>query len=313
MVTPIVTTQPPQPTTPVITWELPPDDLQLDETPVENTGQPLIAGALRESLEITGRIQPQTLIASNFGLCAKVGGELAIKAPDWLYVPQVKQIERDRKTYTPHIEGDLPTLVMEFLSATDGGEYSHRKITPIGKWYFYEQVLKIPTYVILEADGGLLEVYRLQSERYVLELPDENGRHWFAELQLFLGTWRGEKEGRSGYWLRWWDGEGNLLPWAVEQVEMERQRTEMERQRAEAESQRAEAESQRAETESQRAEAESQRAEAESQRAEAESQRAEAENQRAEAESQRAEAESQRAERLAALLREQGIDPDGTA
>jgi hypothetical protein len=257
----MVTTQRPQPPAPVITWELPPDDLQLDDTPVENTGQPLIAGALRESLEITGRIQPQTLIASNFGLCTKVSGELAIKAPDWLYVPQVKQIQSDRKTYTPHIEGDLPTLVMEFLSDTDGGEYSHRKITPIGKWYFYEQVLKIPTYVILEADGGLLEVYRLQSDRYVLELPDENGRHWFAELQLFLGTWRGEKEGRSGYWLRWWDGEGNLLPWAVEQVEMEQQRTEMERQRAEAES-------------------------------------------------QRAEAESQRAERLAALLREQGIDPD---
>jgi hypothetical protein len=279
----MVTTQRPQPPAPVITWELPPDDLQLDDTPVENTGQPLIAGALRESLEITGRIQPQTLIASNFGLCTKVSGELAIKAPDWLYVPQVKQIQSDRKTYTPHIEGDLPTLVMEFLSDTDGGEYSHRKITPIGKWYFYEQVLKIPTYVILEADGGLLEVYRLQSDRYVLELPDENGRHWFAELQLFLGTWRGEKEGRSGYWLRWWDGEGNLLPWAVEQVEMEQQRTEMERQRAEAESQ----------------------------RAEAESQRAEAESQRAEAENQRAEAESQRAERLAALLRAQGIDPDG--
>jgi hypothetical protein len=271
----MVTTPRPLRSAPVITWEKPPANFQLDDIPVENTGQPLIAGALRESLEITGRIQPENLIASNFGLCAKVNGELVIKAPDWLYVARVNQLESDRKTYTPHLEGDLPIVVLEFLSETDGGEYSLRMIPPLGKWHFYERVLKVPTYGILEPEGGLLEIYRLQGERYVLEIPDENGRHWFEALQLFLGTWRGEKEGRSGYWLRWWDAQGSLLPWAIEQVEMERQRTEMERQRAEAESQRAEAESQRAE-----------------------------------AESQRAEAESQRAERMAELLRAQGIDPD---
>jgi Putative restriction endonuclease len=230
----------------VITWEKPPDDFQLDDTPVENTGQPLIAGALRESLEISGRIQPENLIASNFGLCAKVGGELTIKAPDWLYVPRVNSPRSDRKTYTPHLEGESPSIVMEFLSATDGGEYSIRQILPVGKWFFYEQVLKVPTYVVFEPDLELLEVYRLQSDRYVLEQPDENGHHWFEELHLFLGTWRGEKENRSGYWLRWWDAEARLLPWAIEKVEVERQRTETERQRADIEQQRAETERQRA-------------------------------------------------------------------
>ena len=44
--------------------------------------------------------------------------------------------------------------------------------------------------------------------------------------------------------------------------------------------------------------------------AEAERQRAEAERQRAEAERQRAEAERQRADRLAARLRELGVDPE---
>jgi hypothetical protein len=129
----------------VITWEKPPDDFQLDDTPVENTGQPLIAGALRESLEISGRIQSENLIASNFGLCAKVGDELTIKAPDWLYVPRVNSPGSDRKTYTPHLEGDSPSIVMEFLSATDGGEYSIRQILPVGKWFFYEQVLQVAT------------------------------------------------------------------------------------------------------------------------------------------------------------------------
>jgi Uma2 family endonuclease len=53
-----------------------------------------------------------------------------------------------------------------------------------------------------------------------------------------------------------------------------------------------------------------QRAVAEQLRAEAAQQRAEAEQQRAEAEQQRAEAEQQRADRLAAKLRELGLDPD---
>jgi hypothetical protein len=68
-------------------------------------------------------------------------------------------------------------------------------------------------------------------------------------MELFLGTWQGTKEGRTGYWLRWWEQTGNLLPWALELIEQERQRTEQERQRAEQEHQRAEQERQRAEQE----------------------------------------------------------------
>ena len=230
----------------VITWEKPPADFQLDDAPVDNTTQPLIAGALSESLELAERVQPENLIATNFGLCATVGGELAVKAPDWLYVSSVRKPQSDRKTYTPKLEGDVPSIVMEFLSATDGGEYSIRQIPPVGKWFFYEQVLQVPTYIVFEPESGLLEVYRLQAGHYTLEQPNENGFHWFEELHLFLGAWRGEKEGRYGYWLRWWDAEARLLPWALEQVEIERQRTEAERQRAEAEKQRAEAEKQRA-------------------------------------------------------------------
>ncbi|PNK10433.1 hypothetical protein CEP09_17820, partial [Cylindrospermopsis raciborskii S06] len=81
-------------------------------------------------------------------------------------------------------------------------------------------------------------------------------------------------EGRTGYWLRWWDKTGNLLPWALELIEQERQLVEQERQRAEQERQ-----------------------------------RAEQERQRAEQERQRAEQERQDKERLIAYLRSQGVDP----
>jgi hypothetical protein len=56
-------------------------------------------------------------------------------------------------------------------------------------------------------------------------------------MGLFLGTWQGAKEGRTGYWLRWWDQSGNLLPWAVERIKQESQRAEQEFQRAEQERQ----------------------------------------------------------------------------
>ncbi|MCL1472868.1 Uma2 family endonuclease [Argonema antarcticum] len=224
-----------------VTWEKLPDDFQLEEKPVENTGQPLIAGALREILELMGYIKPEMLIASNFGLCATVNGDLVIKAPDWVYVPSVLPLEPagDRKSYTPQLEGEIPSVVMEFLSETDGGEYSVKRTYPPGKWFFYEHILQVPAYVIFDPDSGLLEVYRLKAGRYELELPDPEGRHWMADMGLFLGVWRGEKEERTGYWLRWWDEGGNLLLWGVERLEQERQRAEQERQRAEQERQRA--------------------------------------------------------------------------
>lgn len=221
----------------VISWEPLPDDFKLEDDPVENTGQPLLAGALRESLEISGFIQPQMLMASNFGLCATVNGQLVVKAPDWVYVPAVKEIYKERRSYTPNLEGDVPLIVMEFLSDTDGEEYSVKRTYPPGKWFFYEQILQVPIYVVFNPDGGLLEFYQWENGRYELKQLDENGRHWIDACSLFLGTWQGSKEARTGYWLRWWDKSGNLLPWAVEVIEQERLRAEQERLRAEQERQ----------------------------------------------------------------------------
>ena len=218
---------------PVISWEALPEDFQLEDEPVENTGQPILAGALRESLEISGFIQPQMLIASNFGLFATVNGQFIVKAPDWVYVSTVNEVLGDRKSYTPNLQGDVPAVVMEFLSDTDGEEYSVKRTYPPGKWFFYEQILQVPVYVIFDPNGGLLEFYHLENGRYELKQPDENGFHWVSAMNLFLGTWQGIKEARTGYWLRWWDQSGNLLPWAVERLEQERLRAEQERQEKE--------------------------------------------------------------------------------
>jgi len=225
-----------------VRWEPLPADFKLDDEPVENTGQPLIAGALRESLELAGYLQPSMLIAGNLGICATLNDNLVIKAPDWFYVARVEPTyrERDRRSYTPNLEGDRPLVVMEFLSETDGGEYSAKPTLPPGKWFFYERILQVPTYVVFEPVSGDLEVYQLTEAGYKVKTTEDGHRYWLADLNLFLGAWQGEKEGRSGYWLRWWDADGNLLLWAVEQLDQQQQQLAAERQRAEAERQRAE-------------------------------------------------------------------------
>lgn len=111
---------------------------------------------------------------------------------------------------------------MEFLSDTAGSEYSSKQTYSLGKWFFYEQILQVPNYLIFEPESGALEVHRLDaSGKYELRLPDTDQRYWLAEIGLSLGLWQGKRENRDGYWLRWWDQAGNLLLWGSEQVKQE--------------------------------------------------------------------------------------------
>jgi Uma2 family endonuclease len=211
-----------------VTWEKLPDEYVLDNEPVDNIAQPLLALALTDSLESAGKLPANALIATNYGICATVDGKIVVKAPDWAYVRSIS-VSRDevKRSYTPRTQGDIPTIVMEFLSDTDGSEYSIKPTYPPGKWFFYEQILQVPNYVIFDPDTGGLEVYRLNdSGRYQLQQPDANNRYQIDEIGLFLGVWQGTRENRTGYWLRWWDEKGELLLWGLELAARERQRAE---------------------------------------------------------------------------------------
>ncbi|HLO88961.1 MAG TPA: Uma2 family endonuclease [Nostocaceae cyanobacterium] len=215
-----------------ISWELLPEDFVLDDEPVDNVNQPSLAAALTESLELAGKLPATALATTNYGICATVNEKFVVKAPDWAFVPKITvpraQIKR---SYTPHKQGEIPVVVMEFLSDTDGSEYSSKRTYPPGKWFFYEQVLQVPNYLIFEPDSGALEVHHLESGKYNLLSPDENNRYWLAEIELFIGVWLGKRENREGYWLRWWDKDGNLLLWGSELVEKERREKEAALQR----------------------------------------------------------------------------------
>lgn len=211
-----------------ITWEKLPDDFRLPDDPVDNIDQPALAAALTESLEQSGFLREDVLVSTNYGVCATLNDKIVVKAPDWMYVPHIVVPQEEiRRSYTPQLQGEIPAIVMEFLSETEGSEYSIKPTYPPGKWFFYEQVLQVPQYAIFDLQTGMLEVYQLNnSGRYDLQSPNAENHYKIEALNLFLGVWQGTKSNRTGYWLRWWNESGEMLPWGVELVEQERQRAE---------------------------------------------------------------------------------------
>ena len=212
----------------VVTWVALPDDFVLPDDPVDNIQQPHLAAALNDALGTAGRIQPDMIIATDFGVVAMVNQETVIEAPDWVYIPHVLPVPNagSRRSYTPNLQGDLVAVVMEFLSETEGTEYFIRSSPPYGKMYFYETILQVPTYIIFDPFNLALEVRFLRDSKYALQTSNPKGRYWIPELSLFLGIWHGTRLGITMDWLRWWDEAGNLLLWGTEQAELERQRAE---------------------------------------------------------------------------------------
>ena len=238
-----------------VTWESLPKDFILPDDPVENIQQPKLAAALNDALAEAGLLKPETLVASNFALVATVNQKVIVKAPDWLYVPSANPVADGviRRSYTPHREGGPVAVVMEFLSDEDNSELSVRSSYPYGKLYFYEQILKVPSYCVFDPyNNAALEVRQLEGDRYINQEPNEQGQFWIESMGLFLGVWVGDRLGDTTAWLRWWGAEGNLLLWGSEKAELARLRAEQESLKALQEAQRAEQAAQKAFEEKQR-------------------------------------------------------------
>ncbi|MCS6959835.1 MAG: Uma2 family endonuclease [Pseudanabaenaceae cyanobacterium SKYGB_i_bin29] len=173
-------------------------------------------------------------------------------APDWFYVPNVPPMleGKYRRSYVLWQEKVPPLIVIEFVSG-DGRE--ERDQTPPspgckpGKFWVYEQGIRVPYYGIYEVSKGAVEVYHLVNDRYQRMVANARGHIFIPEMGVSLGIWQGCYCGMELPWLRWYDGEGKLLPTGEERAELERQRAELERQRAEFEYQRAEQERQQKE------------------------------------------------------------------
>jgi hypothetical protein len=166
-----------------------------------------------------------------------------------------------RLSYVVWQEGVDPFVVVELLSPGTEKEDLGEKLPsenlvgngqsikfetdnkPPCKWEVYEQILRIPYYLVFSRYTNELRAFRLTGATYEkLELQEP--RIFISELNLGLGLLQGEYQGIERLWLRWYDAQGNWIPTeaeqeqaekvqALEQLEEERQRTEQERQRAE--------------------------------------------------------------------------------
>jgi len=135
------------------------------------------------------------------------------------FVPMRRAAPRRGEGLAPPAPCSLPLCLF--------GEYSSKPTYPLGKWFFYERVLEVPNYIIFEPDTGELEVYQLDAQRrYELRNGDADNRYWITQMSLFLGVWQGTRENRTGYWLRWWNQQGEILLWGAERAQQLSERTE---------------------------------------------------------------------------------------
>jgi hypothetical protein len=153
-----------------------------------------------------------------------------------LGVQRSTQQEDLRLSYVIWQESVAPFLVVELLSPgtedEDLGRTLREVSKPPTKWEVYEQVLRVPYYIVFDRYEKQLRVFKLDGLRYQpLSLPEP--QVWLEEIQVGLGLWQGEYAGAAGQWLRWYDAAGNWLPTPLERAEQERERVEQERERAE--------------------------------------------------------------------------------
>lgn len=154
------------------------------------------------------------------------------EAPDWFYVPNVPPTlnGRMRRSYVLWQEHIAPMLVLEFVSGNGSEERDKTPVT--GKFWVYEQAIRVPFYGIYDVRKAQVEVYQLIGSTYQQMTPNARGHYPIPQMSIELGIWQGRYQDIDLPWLRWWDLEGNLLLTGREQAEQERQRAEQERQRA---------------------------------------------------------------------------------
>lgn len=120
--------------------------------------------------------------------------EKGAEAPDWFYVPNVPSRIRGeiRRSYVLWREFIAPMISLEFASG-DGSEEHDR--TPLsysqesgttrpGKFWVYEQIMRIPFYSIFFVNSGELEMYELVGGQYQQMMANNRGRYPIPPMQV---------------------------------------------------------------------------------------------------------------------------------
>jgi Uma2 family endonuclease len=225
-------------------YDLPSEDPEEPGLPDEfHDFQPQL---LRETCQSPNYPAEQIFIGTDLNLYYDSRHPQWHKRPDWFMVlgaPRAQRQEDLRWSYVVWMEGVNPFLVVELLSpgteAEDLGQTLREVNRPPTKWQTYEQILRIPYYVLFDRYQNQFRVFQLNGLHYQ-EMTGSEQRFWFADIELGLGVWPGEYQETQGLWLRWYDATQVWVPTAAERAQQEAQRAEQAIQRAEQEAQRAE-------------------------------------------------------------------------
>jgi Uma2 family endonuclease len=145
--------------------------------------------------------------------------------PDWFYVPHVppKLDGKMRRSYVIWREHIAPAIVLELVSGS--GEEHDR--TPLkGKFWVYEQIIRVPYYGIYDANRIQLEVFELSGGVYRPLATNKRDHYYLPPLGIELGIWAGTYQNQPENWLRWWDSAGNLLLIGHERAEQAESRAD---------------------------------------------------------------------------------------
>ncbi|MFO0966884.1 MAG: Uma2 family endonuclease [Gemmataceae bacterium] len=234
----------------------PPQDLPEDDgVPLESDWHRIEIGLLIDSLCWHLRDRRDFFAGGNMFVhfSEKEVRNQEFRGPDFFYV---KGVERDKQRPYWAIwkeDGKYPDVIVELGSpSTIENDRTVKKAV-------YEKRFRTPEYFIYDPEQQRLEGFNLHGNRYKPKKPNDKGWLWCDELELWLGLWEGDYQGRHYVFLRWFDKDGSLVPTAEEG---ERQHAQAERKKAEAARKKVKAERKKGEAERKKADAERQRAEA---------------------------------------------------
>jgi Uma2 family endonuclease len=154
------------------------------------------------------------------------------KRPDWFGVVGVPRLYEGRDLRLSYViwqEGVSPFVVVELLSPGTEDEDLGRTIAQRGKpptkWQVYEQILRVPYYIVFSRYTNEVQAFRLLAGAYE---PTElrEGRLLIPQLGLSLGLWQGSFRDIDRLWLRWMKASGELISVPSEEAIAAEQRAE---------------------------------------------------------------------------------------
>jgi Uma2 family endonuclease len=135
------------------------------------------------------------------------------KGPDFFFVKGVDGT-RKRSYWAIWDEGGrFPNVIIEMLSPSTEREDRTTKKD------LYEKVFCTPEYFVYDFVTSTLEGWRLDGSLVYQPIPpNDKGRLWSEELEMWLGNWHGSYLNEATTWLRGFDDQGQVFPVSGEVV-----------------------------------------------------------------------------------------------